>query len=108
MAKIMVRPGDTLVFLNKGGKEIIQSTYNNALSVLRENLIDETEDGELVTYKIPDWLAKDKGLQTKVSGKVKKETDKAILLQLGIPPHTDEVWLPKSQITLEVPPKDTK
>jgi hypothetical protein len=111
MVKIVVQPGDTLTFEDEDGKEILHSTYDKVLSVLREDHGGETEDdelGELVTYKIPQWLANDKGVQTKVSGTVQKETNKAILLQVGQPPHTDDIWLPKSQITLYVPTKDKK
>ncbi len=111
MVKIVIHPGDSLVFEDESGKEILHSTYDNVLFVLREDQgsgTDGDELGELVTYKIPQWLANDKSVQSKVSGIVKKETNKAILLQVGQPPHTDDIWLPKSQITLYVPTKDKK
>ena len=112
MVKIVEHPGDTVVLEDKKGKEILHSTYYNILAVLGEDLsgaIDDDDDefGDLVTYTIPEWLANDKGLKTKVSGRVKKETKKAILLKIGQSPETEDVWLPKSQITLYDPPKDT-
>ena len=86
MVKIIIHPGDTVVLEDKNGKKILLSTYNNILAVLGEDLTGATDDdelGDLVTYTIPEWLANDKGLQTKVSGRVKKETKKAILLKIG-------------------------
>lgn len=59
-----------------------------------------------VTYKLPDWLAKEKGLNEKVCGTVEQETEKAILLKIGREPHTDDVWLPKSQIKEIINPED--
>lgn len=59
-----------------------------------------------VTYKLPDWLAREKGLTEKVSGVVEQETSRAVLLRIGREPHTDDVWLPKSQITEVVIPGD--
>ena len=109
MVKIIIHPGDTVVLEDKNGKEILLSTYNNILAVLGEDLTGATDDdelGDLVTYTIPEWLANDKGLQTKVSGRVKKETKKAILLKIGQSSETEDVWLPKSQITLYDPPKN--
>lgn len=109
MVKIIIHPGDTVVLEDKNGKEILLSTYNNILAVLGEDLSGATDDdelGDLVTYTIPEWLANDKGLQTKVSGRVKKETKKAILLKIGQSSESEEVWLPKSQITLYDPPKN--
>ncbi len=109
MVKIIIHPGDTVVLEDKNGKEILLSTYNNILAVLGEDLSGATDDdelGDLVTYTIPEWLANDKGLQTKVSGRVKKETKKAILLKIGQSSETEDVWLPKSQITLYDPPKN--
>ena len=109
MVKIIIHPGDTVVLEDKKGKEILNSTYNKILSVLGEDLsgaMDDDELGDLVTYTIPEWLANDKGLQTKVSGRVKKETKKAILLKIGQSSETEDVWLPKSQITLYDPPKN--
>jgi hypothetical protein len=109
MVKIIIHPGDTVVLEDKKGKEILNSSYNNILAVLGEDLSDESDDdelGDLVTYTIPEWLANDKGLQTKVSGRVKKETKKAILLNIGQSSETEDVWLPKSQITLYDPPKN--
>lgn len=109
MVKIIIHPGDTVVLEDKNGKEILLSTYNNILAVLGEDLTGATDDdelGDLVTYTIPEWLANDKGLQTKVSGRVKKETKKAILLKIGQSSESEEVWLPKSQITLYDPPKN--
>jgi hypothetical protein len=111
MVKIIIHPGDTVSLEDEKGKEILLSNYNNILSVLGEDLSDATDDddelGDLVTYTIPEWLANDKGLQTKVSGKVKKETKKAILLKIGQSKETEDIWLPKSQITLYDPPKNS-
>ena len=109
MVKIIIHPGDTVVLEDKNGKEILLSTYNNILAVLGEDRSGATDDdelGDLVTYTIPEWLANDKGLKTKVSGRVKKETKKAILLKIGQSSETEDVWLPKSQITLYDPPKN--
>lgn len=59
---------------------------------------DPCEDGETAVIKLPEWLAQKKGLSTEIVGIIKKETKKAILLKL----ESDEVWLPKSEINIEV------
>jgi hypothetical protein len=59
-------------------------------------------DGDVVTYKLPAWLAGEKGLPQKVRGVVKNMTEKAVLLTIG----DEDVWLPLSQIKEVVIPKD--
>ena len=47
MVKIIIHPGDTVVLEDKKGKEILNSTYNNILAVLGEDLsgaIDDDDD----------------------------------------------------------------
>ena len=116
MANIELKPGDVLHILNKDGKMIYGSTYKNTLEVLVEDSMkpNEPEDGygdepellDEVTYKLPEWLANEKGLNKKVTGTLEKESDKAILLKIGKGHQTESVWLPKSQIELYVIPKD--
>jgi hypothetical protein len=58
----------------------------------------EGEDGEMAVVTLPEWLATNKGLSTEIVGIIKKETIKAILIKL----EQDEVWLPKSEIDVEI------
>jgi bifunctional DNA-binding transcriptional regulator/antitoxin component of YhaV-PrlF toxin-antitoxin module len=91
MSEIQINPGDTLVFVDEGGDKLFISTYKDAVKLL--NPMDD-EDGEVRTYKLPRWLAEEKGLAHKVRGVVQNETDKAVLLEID----GDECWLPISQI----------
>lgn len=56
------------------------------------------EEGETAVIKLPEWLAQAKGLSSEIVGIIKKETKKAVLVKL----ESDEVWLPKSEIDIEV------
>lgn len=56
------------------------------------------EGGETAIVNLPEWLAQKKGLSSEIICIIKKETKKAILVKL----ESDEVWLPKSEIHIEV------
>jgi hypothetical protein len=56
------------------------------------------EEGETAVIKLPEWLAQAKGLSSEIVGIIKKETKKAVLVKL----EQDEVWLPKSEIEIDV------
>lgn len=56
------------------------------------------EEGETAVVKLPEWLATSKGLSGEIVGIIKKETKKAILIKVG----QEEIWLPKSEIEIEV------
>lgn len=56
------------------------------------------EEGETAVITLPEWLAQAKGLSSEIVGIIKKETKKAVLVKL----NQDEVWLPKSEIEIEV------
>lgn len=58
----------------------------------------KSEEGEMAVVTLPEWLATNKGLSSEIVGIIKKETKKAILIKL----EQDEVWLPKSEIDIEV------
>ena len=56
------------------------------------------EEGETAVIKLPEWLAQKKGLSSEIVCIIKKETKKAVLIKM----EQDEVWLPKSEIDIEV------
>jgi len=56
------------------------------------------DEGETAIIKLPEWLAQKKGLSSEIVCIIKKETKKAVLIKL----ESDEVWLPKSEIEIEV------
>jgi hypothetical protein len=57
-----------------------------------------SEEGEMAVVTLPEWLATNKGLSSEIVGIIKKETKKAILIKL----EQDEIWLPKSEIDIEI------
>lgn len=121
MADIVLRPGDVLHVYNTEDKFVFGAVYDEVLKLLRigmamdlhkEEILEEEDDpaaGEdpisgQVTYKLPEWLAREKGIiGEKVSGTVEQETNKAVLLKTS---KDEEVWLPKSQIEEVIIPED--
>lgn len=65
---------------------------------IQSGQIKPEEDGETAVVKLPEWLATSKGLSSEIVGIIKKETKKAILIRVG----PEEVWLPKSEIEIEI------
>ncbi len=65
---------------------------------LESGKLKAEEEGEMAVVKLPEWLATNKGLSSEIVGIIKKETKKAILIKL----EQDEVWLPKSEIDIEL------
>jgi nitrogen fixation protein len=120
MADIVLRPGDALHVHNEEGKFVFGAVYDEALKLLRKGMGEEIPKNDeetivepaahedmvsgQVTYKLPEWLAREKGIiGEKVSGAVEQETDKAVLLKTG---KGEKVWLPKSQIEEVIIPED--
>ena len=67
-------------------------------SEIEKGNLESDEEGETAVIKLPEWLAQAKGLSSEIVCIIKKETKKAVLVKLG----QDEVWLPKSEIEIDV------
>lgn len=91
------RHGDEGSYICKHCWAVLQHILNESY--------EEYGDHECMrTFKVPAWLAEEKGLtRERVTGTIEHETPKAILLRT---PKGESYWLPKSQIHEERIPAD--
>lgn len=90
------RHGDEASYLCKHCWAVLQHILNESY--------EEYDHECMRTFKVPAWLAKEKGLiRERVTGTIENETPKAILIRT---PKGESYWLPKSQIREEKIPAE--